>query len=273
MQQRVLVVLALAGWMAASFFAGLYIASRPMTSTSRSAALSAGEQYRVVNISAAAAEPRLALVGVDSLETLVDRISAAYKRPVQAHWNSMSVTRGSPIRFDLPEADLDTAIRIVNGTVSAFDRIDYRVYPDHIELASMQHFDRSEITAVNHDIADLLRTMSSAAPPGTPPTQTELVRRVIDTIQDTVEPESWQDYGGDLGRITVIGSGLIISCPKRLHPQVEWVLKQMRGSPGWNTGLVKLLNSGATGGAAAAPPTLPAGGTPTPPVTPAANPP
>lgn len=272
MQQRVLVVLALAGWMAASFFAGLYIAGRPASAPTSVGRPAAGRDYRIVTPAATDQQPRIPLEGIDTIDTLLERISAAYGRPVQAHWNTMSGIRGTPLRFDLPSADLDTVVRIVNGSMTPFDRIDYRVYPDHIELGSMTQFDRAEITSVNYDIGDLLRSMTSAAPPGAAPTETQLVRRIIDAIQDTAEPDSWQDYGGDLGRITVMGSGLIISCPKRLHPQVEWVLKQMRDTPGWNTGLVKLLNSGTAG--AATPPTAaqPTGAGTPPPTTPAATP-
>ena len=49
---------------------------------------------------------------------------------------------------------------------------------------------------------------------------------LVDAIQDTIAPETWDTAGG--GKITTLGTSLIVSAEEQVHQQVEALLAQIR---------------------------------------------
>ncbi len=203
------------------------------------------------------------LTGVTSAEALVTQVAAALNLPVHAHWEQMTLKPESPVRFEVPSADLETTFRLLNAQrhSTRWEDLDYRVYPDHAEIGPSGYFDRQDVTAVNYDLASLVRAMQAAAEVSPPPSADQIVRSVVDTIQTNVSPDDWMENGGDLARVNVVGSGLLISAPARFHPQISWVLEQMEKTPGWTTGLQRLLAPATSAAAGLAGATGRGGGT------------
>jgi hypothetical protein len=185
----------------------------------------------------------VSLVGVRTAEQLMTQLAVSFGKAVHPHWEHLPLRPDSAVRFELPSAEANTVIRLLNSQYQGplGGVIDYRLFPGHVEVATQDYFDRQEIKAVNYDLAALVRSVQSAAAPGVSPTEQQIVQSIISTIEQNVAMEAWYDNGGDLAQANVIGSGLLISAPDRFHPQIAWVLEQIERTPGWTTGLQRLL--------------------------------
>ena len=58
----------------------------------------------------------------------------------------------------------------------------------------------------------------------------ELVQNIIGIIQENVEPESWRDFGGDVGFLQVFDSTLLIQQTLRAHQRIDELLNMLRSS-------------------------------------------
>jgi hypothetical protein len=253
-----LLVLAISGWTAACLLAGVLIAG---ARTPHSASVPPSPATAVARPADQQDSVSVSLVGVRTGEQLMTQLAASFGRPVHPHWEHMPIRPDSTVRFDIPAADATTVFRLLNSQVNdAFGGIlDYRLYPDHAEIATQEYFDRQEITAVNYDVAALVRAVQTAAPAASAPTENQIVQSVITSIEQNVAPDHWMDNGGDLARVNLVGSGLLISAPQRFHPQIAWVLEQIEKTPGWTTGLQRLLSPVTSAAGAAAAPAAGAG--------------
>ena len=260
---RTLMVWAVVGWTGFAALAGWTLARR--TYEGRAVARAMATPSPFVGPTLAAPAPgqpvkAVSLVGVNTAEKLMGQLAATLALPVHPHWEHLDIRPDTPVRFDLPSADLATVFRLWNSQRTGLNSpLDIRVFSDHAEVATTDYFDRQEVTSQNYDLTDLVRSLQAAADPTSPPTADQVVRGIIDTIQANIAMDSWTDNGGELCRTSLIGSGLLVSAPARVHPQISWVLDQMARTPGWTTGIQRLL--GPSGGAvksAAATPGTPA---------------
>lgn len=247
--RTLLVLVAVTGWASAGLLAGVLLmdgARRGGTAAVPpnpiQAAARNGDQHP---------ETPISLAGVKTGDQFMKQLAIAFGKPVHPHWEHMLLRADQSVRFDLPSADVATAFRLLNSQVNNpfGDVLDYRLFPDHVEVATLRYFDQSEMTAVNYDLTSLVRAIRAAAPAsaGGPPSEGQIVQTVIRTIEDNVAMEAWMDNGGDLGRISVVGSGMLVTAPQRFHPQIAWVLEQIEQTPGWTTGFQRLLGP-VTGG-------------------------
>ncbi|MFO0873551.1 MAG: hypothetical protein U0575_06215 [Phycisphaerales bacterium] len=56
----------------------------------------------------------------------------------------------------------------------------------------------------------------------------ELVKQIVDIIQENVDPEGWRDLGGDTGSLQELNGNLIITNTPRNHREIEGLLSQLR---------------------------------------------
>jgi len=244
MPNRPLLAFALIGWTGLVGLAGWTLAQRNIDTNARFRTTVVPGSSTAAARDSAALDPsclRVSLIGVNTAEALMTQLASSFGQPTHAHWEDLSLRPETSVRFDIPAADVETTFRLLNSQRPRQQLIGYRVFADHAEVASASYFDRQEITAVNYDLTSLVRLLQAAADPASPPTTDQLVRGIVDTIQTNVTMEDWADNGGDLGRVVTIGSGLLVSAPARTQPQVAWVLEQMERTPGWTTGLQRLL--------------------------------
>ena len=48
-------------------------------------------------------------------------------------------------------------------------------------------------------------------------------------ITSLAEPESWENNGGSLSRIHMLGERMFVEAPPRIHERVSWILGQVAG--------------------------------------------
>jgi type II secretory pathway component GspD/PulD (secretin)/tetratricopeptide (TPR) repeat protein len=59
-------------------------------------------------------------------------------------------------------------------------------------------------------------------------TRAELVRQIVDIIQENVDPEGWRDLGGDTGSLQELNGNLIITNTPNNHREIVGLLSQLR---------------------------------------------
>lgn len=260
MDNRTTIAIASAGWAVAGLLGGVMLAGGRLGGGDGAGRKTAPPNpfwvSKVASAEGAAAGATpgvtLELAGVTTAEAFVGRLAAALGKPVHPHWEHLPIGRETPVRFDVPIATVETAIRLLNSQLNDYETLDLRVYEGHAELGTAWYFDRQEIVAVNYDLGPVVRAIQGAADPVNSITADAAVQMIIRTIEENVAFDCWLDNGGDLARANLVGSGLLVSAPRRFHPQVAWVLEQIEKTPGWTTGLQRLLSPGLGGSRAGA---------------------
>lgn len=243
MTHRSLIWIAIAGWTLAGLLAGWMLArtlpARPPAGPALAAPADPTQPIEPPP------NPQVDLVGVRTPTQFMDQIAKAFDKPVQPIWAEIGLNPAQSIRFDLPTADAATSFRLLNTHADRYLPVDYRVYTDHVEVASPTYFARRETLAVNYDIGGLVRQITSSAPLTAPITESQAVSTITSAIQSNIDPESWRDYGGDLASLTEMGSGLLITAPRRMHARIRELLAEYERTPGLATGLQRLLRPAA----------------------------
>ncbi|MGH7133329.1 MAG: hypothetical protein ACREJO_15455 [Phycisphaerales bacterium] len=60
------------------------------------------------------------------------------------------------------------------------------------------------------------------------PDRATRIRKIVDIIERTVDPESWADAGGDVGSIQELNGSLIITTTPKNHREIQGVLAKLR---------------------------------------------
>ncbi len=56
----------------------------------------------------------------------------------------------------------------------------------------------------------------------------QLVEKIVNVLQNSVDPEGWADFGGDTGRISELNGNLVITQTPRNHQNIQGLLSQLR---------------------------------------------
>ena len=207
---------------------------------------------------------------VEAIEVISASVSPNLTIVVQ--WRDLSdnayVEKDTPINLEMPgKVKLKSAISLVLGSVSGgLADIDYAVKDGMVQIATVEalpskmeihHYDVTELLGRSADFSFDMQTSELGQQGGgrggggggggrsgmdtTDDNRSSDERRtmasqraqdIMDLIQDTVDPDSWYDAGGD-GNITLYANReLIIRQTVDNHKEIERLLEQMRSSLG-----------------------------------------
>jgi hypothetical protein len=112
----------------------------------------------------------------------------------------------------------------INESRGVFDpseaaAIEYRVKEGVIEFATRESFDRRESALVSYNITHLIESGVDL----------EEVRKAITSF---VDPEEWEDNGGNLGTMMIVGNRMFVKAPPRMQEGVKWFIEQLAGQDG-----------------------------------------
>jgi hypothetical protein len=176
----------------------------------------------------------------------------------QVHWNAINavipndeVRKDNPLPIQFGPLPLGDALDIINDAlnVQGESGIDFRVRRGLLVISTVRHFDQQEMTLATYDLSDLLNSMSARlleapaaqAPivhggpfqaPRADPMMIENWRsRTLNDISvlvtSLVHPSQWRSPDA-VATVNSFGSKLFINAPARFHPQIEWVLDEIR---------------------------------------------
>jgi hypothetical protein len=133
--------------------------------------------------------------------------------------------------IDLPSAPAAIPVlleQIVSGLTDAWDRPRLEATQDGLLLTTPTGAERLVGTIV-HPIGDLLHgdPLPTAIPSNPLPNDAEAIKSLV---QSLIEPDSWSDAGGRLGRIEVWEETLLITAPPSIQIGVRRFLDQLRAA-------------------------------------------
>ena len=198
-------------------------------------------------------------------EEAVERLATSHKLNVIVNWHDLTragVDPSAPIRLDLPqEISLRKALTEVLEQAGAGKvELGFEVDDGALTVASRAYLAAKTYPKV-YDISDLLvevpsfteapamdlRKLDYHRPPVSEsadlpwrvgdddddepehdPERASRVRKLIDLIQETVDPDSWRDRGGSIGTIKEINSQLVVTQNSAGHQRIAGLLNKLR---------------------------------------------
>lgn len=171
---------------------------------------------------------------------LMQQVAEATKRTLVANaasMNSSGLAPGANVGLEIHELPLAEALRLLQEhTDASRDPLEYRTSGTVIEFASRSHFDRREVQTRTYDLGVLAQALLDKEAAGPAPRDEErhtrisaeetVSQQVTDLMQSLVNPDMWQNNGGELGSVRRYGSKLFVTAPKRHFARIEWVLKE-----------------------------------------------
>ena len=174
-------------------------------------------------------------------DQLFTNIGQAAKRPVVVNWahlselhfpNDTSIARTTPTSaISFRDTPLPRVLALINECVSAGadDGIDVREQDGVLVISTVAHLDKIDQTLSTFDLSGLVALRrASLDQPNYPPDK--VLEEATQVIQSLVHSDMWQNNGGDRAQISTFDSRLFIKAPKRIMPQVEWVIAEMNKS-------------------------------------------
>lgn len=166
----------------------------------------------------------------DTYATFFDQLKASGRVSIRdPQLESIGVSRELVLPGALGKTNAAAAIQALNDSFhgDAVDAIAARLAPDGtIVVSSQESFDKQEKTLVTYDIASIVQRRIENT--SDPVKASEVVAEVSTVITQLVQQEHWADNGGNRARITKFGTKLFIEAPARFHPQIQWVLEELK---------------------------------------------
>lgn len=170
--------------------------------------------------------PPIAVEGLQGKDTRLDDVlkwvgAQAGATPV-VRWMQMEavgIGADETVTIQTGPTDLATMMTVLNearGVFGAMDEgmIEYRMKDGVIEFAPRTFFDQREATVVWYDIERLLNAGIE-------------LEEVTDLITRFVEPDHWEENGGDLAFMQVVGGKMFVKAPPRMQEGVKWFIEQL----------------------------------------------
>ena len=120
-------------------------------------------------------------------------------------------------------------------TEQAFPECSTRVYDIRDMIMQMNDYRFDGVMGLPQGQESNVATSTDEPPKArttTQPSRPELVKAVIDLVEETVDPDSWRDMGGTIGSIRELSGQLIITQSEENQKLVESIFRQLRENAG-----------------------------------------
>ncbi|MBX3376964.1 MAG: hypothetical protein KF678_08175 [Phycisphaeraceae bacterium] len=149
--------------------------------------------------------------------------------PVQVNWSRLAdlgLDPKSPVTLKAKSAGMGVILRAINEAIASSskdDGVDWRATNGVIEVATRSYFDRREVKLVIYELEGIIAARHDTYGEE----RVKVMEEVIQLIQGFVFPSGWQDNGGDLAKLTVVGDRMFVEAPARFQTQIRWMLDQL----------------------------------------------
>lgn len=149
--------------------------------------------------------------------------------PVQANWSRLAdlgLEPKSPVTLKAKSAGMGVILRAINEAIASTskdDGVDWRAANGVIEVATRSYFDRREVKLVIYELEGIIAARHDTYGEE----RVKVMEEVIQLIQGFVFPSGWQNNGGDLAKLTVVGDRMFVEAPIRFQTQIRWMLDQL----------------------------------------------
>lgn len=168
-------------------------------------------------------------VGLEtSLEGAFKALGEALGRPVNVQWGlleNVGAARDMPVSLRAEDATVAMVLRWISdgADLSGGHSLDYRLTEKQLGIGTREYFDRREREVVVYDLSGIVAARFSTYDER----REDVVEEVTSLIRTFVSPEDWREHGGELAEMQVVGDRMFVKAPRRMHPQIEWILGQL----------------------------------------------
>lgn len=166
-------------------------------------------------------------------EELFDRIQrAAGGSMVEwTHFDTLGFEREEPVYLETSEVRLGLVLELLNRRFEG-DAVVLVPSEHGVEITSQSVLDRRSVRLTAYPLGSILAM-------GVHPDE------VTELIAGFVAPGSWQEQGGELARMSIVGDRLFIEAPARFDERIGWILDQLGGEDGEGGDEVGMAGGGA----------------------------
>ncbi len=100
---------------------------------------------------------------------------------------------------------------------------DWRYGDDLLEFSTREYFDRREIRLATFEVGEVLTSIEAQHALD----REASIETMCDLIREYVEPEAWRANGGNVAKLTVVGTRIFVRAPARHLAEIEWILAQL----------------------------------------------
>ena len=175
--------------------------------------------------SADVSEKTITLPADATMERFVQELGRVAGKGTHVYWEmieAQGLARNTPIGVPMANVTVETALMLANERViGSPEKIACRMTGDLLEVSTLHHFDKRDMTLVAYDLGAALVTMAPARD------KADVSEQLQHLITGVIDPEQWRENGGDLAELYTVGSKLFVKAPARFQPTVQWILAQL----------------------------------------------
>jgi hypothetical protein len=181
-----------------------------------------------------------------TLKAAIDYLRKESRVPLVVDWTALEATPFPGdlfvfVRTDAP-APLGSVLQLLFWSCRRGDQVlDYAVDDSGaVLIGTPDQLGKHDVVLRIYDIDDLTQFQGAhfgdtvarflRESPGDEISRREYVDTIIKLIEDSVQPESWKDNGGQVGSIREVGGMLIVTTNQRAHRELTTLLAKMRST-------------------------------------------
>jgi len=172
--------------------------------------------------------PEVNFVGV-SFEQTIDYLRNLSGLNIVVNWTALeaaAVEKDKEVNVRFANVRVDQVLRVVLDEVGGGEtELAYEVNDEVVGISTNEDLSRRTCVRI-YDYSDLLGR--APTPPYFYAKREDPLERLIYVIQETVDPESWRVYGGNVGSINTFDGLIIVTQTANAHEQIYALLESIR---------------------------------------------
>jgi hypothetical protein len=105
---------------------------------------------------------------------------------------------------------------IVRPDEASYNRLDWRTHVERIEFSTQYAFDQRETVLMSYDVTPILEVGIVGE------------EDIASLLHKFVSPDHWEENGGDLARLQIVGERAFIEAPVRMQRRARWLLEELQ---------------------------------------------
>lgn len=170
----------------------------------------------------------LTVEGEIPLMDAVEFIQAASGTYIAADWPTLEyvgIAQDEMVVFDHQDVPLEFVLGTIESQLEHIAGVEWMAMgAERIELVSQEEADRRDTLLATYVVTEILEHIAWRDHTDLGLAKDSLTALIL----EFVEPDAWQQNGGEMAQMTIVGGKLFIEAPRRMHERVEWILNELR---------------------------------------------
>jgi len=170
--------------------------------------------------------------GEHSLLQIERAVDATQRVDFVIHWSDLldqGFERATPFMLSDGALSLNAMLDSITLDLTSMGfQSEWRWGANTVEIGSAEGFEMRSRELAAYDVASILWDLQTTFNYEGEQARTSL-RELITSL---VEPESWEDNGGCMAQMKILGGQMFVNAPSRMQERVNWILQRMAPSNG-----------------------------------------